>query len=364
MKRVNIRDLDLNLLPILVAVADTGSVTAAAARLYLTQSAVSAALARLKLAIGDSIVIRHGRGVVLTERGARLVADARPHLDAIVQAALLPAGFDPRTSDRILRLGLADSTEECLLPPLLRFLEAEAPRMRLVCSPIQFRTVNEALSTRRIDIAITVADELPASIARRPLLRSHFVCVFDPRFVRLGSMPSERTYLAQSHVIVSYGGDLRGVIEDTFGRERRVRCSVANFGGVGAIVDGGRLVATVPSIVAAQILRTRPHLRIAAIPFAHEPGNVELLWPTALDVDPGCRFVRDAIVRIAEASAIPGDTRSEPRPRVAPATSGARLTSSARRTPTQQTRGTTQSSVRGRAPTSSAGRPRRESAAR
>src|SRR5688572_10717399 len=138
MNGLHARNLDLNLLPILVALADTGSVTAAAARLYLTQSAVSAALGRLKSAIGDAIVIRHGRGVVLTERGARLVAEARPHLDAIVQAALLPAGFDPKASERVLRIGLADSADEWLLPPLLRFLEVEAPRMRLMCSPIQF----------------------------------------------------------------------------------------------------------------------------------------------------------------------------------------------------------------------------------
>jgi LysR family transcriptional activator of mexEF-oprN operon len=300
MNVVHARNLDLNLLPVLVAVADTGSVTAAAERLYLTQSAVSAALGRLKSSLGEAIVSRHGRGVVLTERGARLVAEARPHLDAILQTVLQPERFDPRTSDRMLRLGLADIVDEWLLPRLLRFLDVEAPRIRLVSSPIQFRTVKEALATRRIDIALTVADDLPASVARRPLLRSTFVCVFDPRFVRLGARPTEGAYLAQDHVIVSYNGDLRGVVEDTFGKERRVRCSVASFGSIGAIVDGGRLVATVPSIVAPQILRLRPHLRSAPIPFAHEPGTIELLWPTALGGDPACRFVREAIIQMTD----------------------------------------------------------------
>ncbi len=111
--------------------------------------------------------------------------------------------------------------------------------------------------------------------------------------------PTERAHLAQDHVIVSYNGDLRGIVEDTFGKERRVRCSVASFGSIGAIVDGGRLVATIPRVVAPQILRVRPHLRIAPIPFAHQPGTMDLLWPTALDADPACRFVRDAIVRLA-----------------------------------------------------------------
>lgn len=300
MSDVHTRTLDLNLLPVLVAVADTGSVSAAAERLYLTQSAVSAALGRLKLAIGEALVVRHGRGIVLTERGARLVAESRPHLDAIFQTALQPARFEPRTSDRTVRLGLADIADEWLLPPLLRRLEEEAPGMRIVASAVQFRSVGEALATRRVDIAVTVVDELPASIARRPLVRTGFVCVFDPRHVRLGARPTERAYLAQDHVIVSYNGDLRGYVEETHGKERRIRCAVGSFGSIGAIVEGSRLVATVPVVVARQILRTRPHLRAAAIPFAHEPGALELLWPTALDADPACRFVRDALVAIAK----------------------------------------------------------------
>lgn len=299
MNFVHTRDLDLNLIPVLVAVAETGSVTAAAAKLYLTQSAVSAALGRLRSAIGEPIVTRHGRGVVLTERGARLVAEAKPHLDAIVHAALRPSRFDPETSDATLKIGFSDVADEWLLPPLLRDLDREAPRMRLVCSPVQFRTVGEALATRRLDLAVTVADDLPATITRTTLVRSHFVCLFDPRFVRLGSRPTERAYLAQEHVVVSYNGDLRGIVEETFGRERRVRCSVASFSAVGAIVDGSRIVATVPVVFAPQIRSVRPHLRTASIPFPHEPGDIDLLWPTALDADPACRFVRETMLRIA-----------------------------------------------------------------
>lgn len=305
MNVVHTRILDLNLLPVLIAVADTGSVTEAAKRLYLTQSAASAALGRLKSAIGERIVVRHGRGVVLTERGARLVAEARPLLDALLQTALQPARFDPTTSDRTIRIGLSDVADEWLLPRLLRLLESEAPRMRIVASAVQFRTVTEALATRRIDVAVTKADELPASVARRPLLTVHFVCLFDPRFVRLGARPTERAYLAQEHVIVSYNGDLRGLVEDHYGRERRVRCSVASFASIGAIVDGGRLVATIPSIVASQILEARPHLRVARFPFPHTAGSIDLLWPAALDVDPACRFVRDAMVRLADSAGTP-----------------------------------------------------------
>lgn len=293
------RDQDLNLFRVLVAVADAGSVTGAAARLYLTQPAISAALRRLESAIGAPVTVRQGRGIELTARGARLVADIRPHLDAIVQTALSPPRFDPKTSDRTIRIGMSDSTDEWLLPPLLRRLERTAPRMRLIALPIQFRTVQDALVHRRIDLAVSVADALPDSIARLALFRGGFVCVYDPRFAKLGARPSERTYFAQDHVIVSYNGDLRGVVEDSYARERRVRCAVATFSAVGAIVDGSSLVATLPGIVARQLVAQRPHLAISRFPLPQVDGGMDLLWPTALGDDDANRFIRETIVELA-----------------------------------------------------------------
>jgi LysR family transcriptional activator of mexEF-oprN operon len=314
MTSVHARDLDLNLLRVLVAVADAGSVTKAAARLYLTQSAVSAALGRLSSSLDTPMLARHGRGVVLTSRAARLATEVRPLLEAMLQASLAPARFDARTSERTIRFGLSDFSEEWLLPPLLRRLAAEAPKMRLICTPVQFRTVAEALATRRVDLAATVADELPRSILRTPLIRGHFVCVFDPRHVRLGARPSKRAYLTQDHVIVSYNGDLRGIVEDSFGVERRVRCSVANFSAIGAIVDGSQLVATLLDVVAAQLLRLRPHLRSAPFPFAHPAGGMDLLWPVALDQDEACAFVRAALVDIARQVRAPAIALRTPLP--------------------------------------------------
>ena len=292
------RDLDLNLLRVFAVVAETGSVTAAAARLYLTQPAVSAALRRLTDTVGAPLFVRQGRGLVLGSRGARLHAAIRPHLQALVDAALSPADFDPRTSERTFRLGLSDSAEVWLLPALLGVLGAEAPRMRVVAIPVQFRTVGEALATGAIDAAVTVADALPAGIRRRALYRGGFVCLLDPRHVRAGRRITEARYFAHEHVAVSYNGDLRGIVEDVLGRARRVRCSVSTFANVGAIVDGTALLATVPETVAREIRRVRPHLRTAALPFSLAGAPIELLWAAASEDDEACAFLRARIARI------------------------------------------------------------------
>lgn len=295
------RDLDLNLLRVFTIVAECGSVTQAAGRLYLTQPAVSAALRRLTAAIGAPLFVRQGRGLALTSRGQRLLAGVQPHLHGLIEAALTAPGFDAWTSERIFRVGLSDANEVWLLPALLRVLAAEAPRMRVISIPVQFRTVAAALMSGAVDAAVTVADELPAGVCRQTLFWGGFVCLFDPRHARVKRRLGEDIYFDHDHVIVSYNGDLRGVVEDLLQRQRRVRCSVSTFANLGAVIDGTALLATVPTMVARQIVSLRPHLRTTALPFTMSGAPMELLWPATVDDDAPGRFLRGQIVSIAQA---------------------------------------------------------------
>jgi LysR family transcriptional activator of mexEF-oprN operon len=292
------RDLDLNLLRVFAVVADAGSVTAAADRLYLTQPAVSAALRRLRQSVGAPLFARQGRGLVLTARGRRLRTEVGVHLPALVAAALAPADFDARTSDRTIRLGLSDSAEVWLLPPLLRHLGEHAPRMKIIAVNVQFRTVVAALTSGAVDAAVTVTDALPAGIRRTSLFFGGFVCLFDPRHARIKRLTRD-AYFAADHVVVSYNADLRGIVEDMLRRPRNIRCSVASFANMGALIDGSPLLATIPATIAHQIRAVRPHLRAAPLPFALRGAATELLWPGAADDDGPSRFVREAIVAIS-----------------------------------------------------------------
>lgn len=293
------RNLDLNLLRVFVVVAEAGSVTAAASRLYLTQPAVSAALRRLTEAVGAPLFTRAGRGLALTTRGQRLLATARPHLAALVEATLAPEAFDPGTSERTVRLGLSDVNESWLLPPLLQVLAREAPRMRLIVLPVQFRTVPEALASSEVDLAVTVADELPAGTRRQALFTGGFVCLHDPRHARVGKRLTLERYLEHEHVIVSYNGDLRGIVEDLLGVQRRVRVSVPTFHSIGALVENSALLATVPLVVARELMSRRPRLQVAKLPLELGSTPMELLWRGAVEDDEALRFIRGHIVEIS-----------------------------------------------------------------
>jgi LysR family transcriptional activator of mexEF-oprN operon len=165
--------------------------------------------------------------------------------------------------------------------------------------PVQFRSVGETLAGARVDLAVSVADELPTGIARRELYSGGFVCLHDPRHARLGRAPDLARYLEHEHVIVSYNGDLRGLVEDALGIARRVRVSVPSFHSVAGVVDGSALVATVPAMIAAEIRRSRPHLRVTRPPIQLGSTPVELLYREASVDDEALGFVRDRIVALA-----------------------------------------------------------------
>ena len=304
------RDLDLNLLRVFAVVAETGSVTEGATRLYLTQPAVSAALRRLATAVGAELFVRQGRRLVLTERGRALRLRVQAHLSALVEAALSPPVFDAKTSERTLRIGMSDATELWLLPKLLVALEREAPHMRVISLPVQFRTVTQALASGSVELAVTVADELPAGIRREQLFWGDFVCLFDGERGKRRRRMTDQEYFAREHVIVSYNGDLRGVVEDSLGKQRSVRCSVSSFANLGAIVSGTRLVATVPRLVAHSIRAVRPGLVTAELPFEASGSPMELLWPAATEDDAPVRFVRTLVVNIAREAARNAGRRS------------------------------------------------------
>ena len=128
------------------------------------------------------------------------------------------------------------------------------------------------------------------------------MCLYDPHHARVKRPLREEDYLAQEHVVVSYNADLRGVVEDLLGKQRRVRCSVSSFANLGALVDGSALLATIPALVAQQIRAVRPHLRTRPLPFSPSGAATELLWPATADDDEAGLYLRAHIEKIARAT--------------------------------------------------------------
>ena len=123
--------LDLNLLVALDALLAEKSVSAAAERLCLSQSATSSALGRLREYFKDELLVLKGRKMVVTARGEELVEPVRAVLQQIRTTISVAPEFDPKTSDRTISIMASDFVTHVVLSDALRFLEKEAPNMRL-----------------------------------------------------------------------------------------------------------------------------------------------------------------------------------------------------------------------------------------
>src|SRR5581483_4581027 len=127
---VNLSAIDLNLFLVLHAVLEERSATRAAARLHVTQSAVSNALARLRQLLGDPLVVRQGRGLVPTPRAEELAPLLRDVAERLA-AAVDRKGFVPEESTRTFTIALADSHQACEVPRIARAFTKRLPKAQL-----------------------------------------------------------------------------------------------------------------------------------------------------------------------------------------------------------------------------------------
>jgi DNA-binding transcriptional LysR family regulator len=151
----NIRSVDLNLLPVFEAVYEEGSLSRAAARLAMTQSAISHAVARLRSLFRDELFVRGSRGVVATPRADQIYAKLRGALESIGETVIGSRGFDPSTSERRFTLSIPHPLGPIIELRLQERFEKLAPRIEVVSStrsrPID---LDRALREGRIDAAI------------------------------------------------------------------------------------------------------------------------------------------------------------------------------------------------------------------
>ena len=134
--QVNIRTFDLNLLRALHALLENCNVSAAARQLNLSQPATSAALSRLRRALGDVLLVRNGNRMSLSPRAERLLPRVRLLMSEI-ELALRDDRFDPTTSERAFRIAATDDAIEIIVTPLIERLGIAAPASSWISSPLR-----------------------------------------------------------------------------------------------------------------------------------------------------------------------------------------------------------------------------------
>src|SRR5688572_16183473 len=151
---MNVQDVDLNLLRVFDAVLRERGVTAAAARLGLTQPAVSNALSRLRALFGDPLFVRTQSGMDATPFARELGEPVRQALALLESALAHGPGFDPASSTRAFRFYMSDLGQIEFLPPLIERAQRVAPGVRLEAVGLEVEDIGGALAAGSLDLAV------------------------------------------------------------------------------------------------------------------------------------------------------------------------------------------------------------------
>lgn len=260
--------LDLNLLPVLDALLLTRGVTSAALRLGLSQSRVSGALAQLRLALQDSLLVRTGNRMLLTPladelqpRVARLMAE----IDATLGTA---SAFRAEHTRRTFRVAATDYAAHVLLPWVARRMRELAPYSALEVLPVDQR-VDSLLATRQADLVVADRWLVREERSTRSLFSESFVSVVRVGHPRLDMPnPGLDAFLAEDHALIAPRGLSPGNVDmalSAIGRSRRVVVTVPYYLAAAQFVATTDLVLTLPRRIAAHLC-CDPRLRAFDVP--------------------------------------------------------------------------------------------------
>ena len=278
-----------------LVILEESSVSRAAERLELTQSAVSYTLAKLRDVLGDPLFIRSGSGLVPTETALSLKAPAQEILDRM-KALTEQRAFDPRSEAMHFNIAANDMQRDLIFPELLRVSMAQDIDLRLEILPSGVPSV-AMLRDARCDLMLTPLPPDGQDFIQRKLFSGEMKCFYDASQTKPPQTLED--YLTAQHITVQFarGGSSRQALKSAeLPFVPAPRIAVSNFAGITPFVRGTTLIATEAGFMRHTSLRA---LDVAPLPFQSEPISVFMVWHQRSTNDPAHRWLRDQILRIS-----------------------------------------------------------------
>jgi DNA-binding transcriptional LysR family regulator len=291
------RRLDLNLLVALEALLSEKSVTRAAAKLNITQPAMSGALARMREYFEDPLVIQVGRHMELTPYAQSLVAPIHDIIMRIDSAIAAEPEFDPKQSQRHFSMTLSDYVIRVFLQDVLIDVHREAPGITFEFRQSSERVQGE-LESGEVDFVIGPEIDVLPDHPHEVLFEDTYTVIAWADSTAVGDTLTFDEYLALRHVVFRNANRGSPWLERWFaqhyGDARQIDVVAQNFTLLPYLVVGTDRIATIQSRLAQLFVKTLPLKTIA--PPIELPVLTEVLqWNVHRDPDPASRWLRTKI---------------------------------------------------------------------
>ena len=302
---VNLGRIDLNLLVHLDALLKERSVTRAAARVGIGQSAMSHNLARLRELFGDELLTRGSEGMRLTPRAVALLEPARTMLAQVEALVSRDQAFDPATAVRTFRFGLPDSMEILIMPALLARMREVAPGIHLRLYNFDASRLLDDLDADEMDLAIGYEAFQPGQFhhKRRKLFTETYLCMFNAEKTGVAPPISLEDFVRLPHVLTSLrpGRSVRGIVDDALeklGLRRSIALTTPRFLTVPSLVARAPVIVTMQARLARRFA-AEFGLSLSPLPVELREVTVSLLWHASYDNDPAHTWLREQVAQLA-----------------------------------------------------------------
>ncbi|CAN2535410.1 Nodulation+protein+D+2 [Methylocapsa aurea] len=296
---MDISRIDLNLLATLEVLISERNVTKAAARLHLSQPAVSAQLNRLRDLFGDPLLIPAHRGMIPTAKALALMEPLRQSLDQLRDTLQSHDDFSPARAELIVAIACTDYVQAAVVMPLVLALREKAPGVRVAVRNLNPALLDQQLAAGDVDLAIATPKSDQPHLRTRRLFDETYVLIGRRDHPGLEAGLTVEQFVALEHVIVSpSGGGFASPIDEALaalGHRRKIVMSAASFLFVPEIVSMSDLVALAPR----RLLRGRQdRLSCVELAWLTEQFAIDLIWHERNNSHPGQRWIRELIVEL------------------------------------------------------------------
>ncbi|HTS62655.1 MAG TPA: LysR family transcriptional regulator [Candidatus Acidoferrales bacterium] len=297
---VNLSSIDLNLFLVLHAVLEERSATRAAARLNVTQSAVSNAIARLRRLLGDPLLVRAGRGLVPTPRAQELEPLLREATERLA-LALDRRGFVPAETTRTFTIALSDNYQACDAPRIARAFAERMPRATLRVVSTDYLAATDGLASGEIDLTFAPEQSVQPGMRSAVLFEERAALIVRRDHPRVRTQMTRKLFNdlphIDVHVVLGRPGMGHRVAQRGWERahvRRRVLLTVPYFIIAAMAAAETDCVAALPGRMADLCVRLLPLKRVRAM-FPLPRVNTVMLWHERTNSDPGARVFRDIV---------------------------------------------------------------------
>ncbi|WP_160006071.1 LysR substrate-binding domain-containing protein [Rhizobium sp. 18055] len=288
---------DLNLLPVFLALMEERNVTRAAARLGITQPAMSNALSRLRDTMRDPLFVRERYGMKPTQMAEELepvVAAALASIDAII---LGQQTFDPARAERLFTIAPNGYVEFVLMPVLVARLREQAPGIKLRLTPFGNDLAETGAMSGGTDIVLGRIVDPPDNMVVQHLMDEGLACVVRAGHPDIHDRISREQYEQMRHVNVLPPGRMRAGLFQALGHQglkREVAVSVTHFLAVPEMIAVTDYCATLPTLICRRLANDA---RLKVLPAPTDLGTfpVEMAWHVRHRNDPAHRWLRSLI---------------------------------------------------------------------